>query len=183
VIHRTDGSGTTFALTHYLSDAVRAWKESVGEGDKVRWPVGEGAAGNEGVSALVENTPYSFGYTEFIYAFRRELNIVSLLNPAGRFVQPDLASIAAAAASMMDAIPDDFNLSLTNAPGRDAYPISTLTWLVVPAHEANGDKREAVKRFLQWALTSGQRQTMGLGYVPLPKPLVEAELRAVAAMN
>ena len=183
VIHRSDGSGTTFALTHYLSEAVREWKDSVGEGDRVEWPVGEGATGNDGLSALIRNTPYSFGYTEFIYAFRRELSIASIRNPAGRFVQPDLASIAAAVARVVDAIPADFNLSLTNAPGRDAYPIATLTWLVVPAHEADVDKRQALKRFLEWALGPGQRQTMSLGYVPLPKPLVEEELKAVAALN
>jgi len=183
VIHRSDGSGTTFALTHYLSEAVREWKEKVGEGDRVQWPVGEGAAGNDGVSALIENTPYSFGYTEFIYAFRRQLNIAAIRNAAGRFVQADLASIAAAVAGVMDSIPPDFNLSLANTPGRDAYPISALTWLVIPAHEVDPDKREALKRFLEWALGPGQRQTMALGYVPLPKLLIEEELKALAALN
>jgi len=183
VIHRSDGSGTTFALTHYLSEAVQEWKDSIGEGDRVQWPVGQGAAGNDGVSALLASTPYSFGYTEFIYAFRRQLNIASIRNVAGRFVQPDLATIAAAANARMDSIPPDFDLSLTNPPGRDSYPISTVTWLVVPLHEADVYKRDALKHFLEWALGPAQRQVMSLGYVPLPKRLLEQELRAVAALN
>jgi len=183
VIHRGDGSGTTFALTHFLSETVPEWKDSLGEGDRVAWPVGQGAAGNDGVSALLASTPYSFGYTEFIYAFRRQLNIASIRNAAGRFVQPDLAALAAAAEAKMDAIPPDFDISLTNAPGRDAYPISTFTWLVVPQHEADASKREALKHLLEWALGPAQRQVMGLGYVPLPKRLLDQELRAVAALN
>ena len=159
VIHRDDGSGTTYALTHYLSEDVRRWKETIGEGDRITWPTGEGVGGNEGLSALVSNTPYSFGYTEFIYAFRRELGIASVRNAAGRFVQADLASIASAAEAMTQSIPTDFNISLSNAPGRDAYPIATLTWFLIPAHEADAAKRAALKSLLEWALGPGQRQT------------------------
>src|SRR5262249_19932375 len=154
------------------------------EGVRVTWPLGEGAAGNDGVSALVESTPYSFGYTEFIYAFRRQLSIASIRNASGRFIQPDLASISAAAtAGVTDTIPADFNLSLMNAAARDAYPLATLTWLVVPAREADEAKGEALKHFLEWILGPGQRQAMGLGYVPLPQALVDAELKAVGGLH
>lgn len=183
VIHRSDGSGTTFAFTHYLSETVPEWKRSVGEGDRVAWPTGEGAAGNQGVSALVADTPYSFGYTQFIYAFRRKLGISSVRNAAGRFVRADLPSISAAARSIGHSIPADFNRSLIGSPDRDAYPISTLTWLVVPEKETDADKRAAVKRLLEWALGPGQRQAMSLGYVPLPRSLIEEELTAVAALR
>jgi phosphate ABC transporter phosphate-binding protein len=184
VAHRSDGSGTTFVLTHYLSEAVHDWKEKMGEGDRVQWRIGEGASGNDGVAAFIESTPYSFGYTEFIFAFRRKLSVASIQNSAGRFAQPDLVSIAAAADGVTDPLPADFDLSLTNIPARNAYPISSFTWLVIPKPEdTDPNKRAALKRFLEWALGPGQRQAMGLGYVPLPKLLLEEEMKAVAALN
>lgn len=183
VIHRHDASGTTFAFTQYMSEVVPQWKESVGVGDRVSWPVGEGVTGNEGVAAAVADRAYAFGYAEFIYAFRRKLGIASIRNAAGKFVQPDLAGISTAAAAMSRAIPPDFNLSLANAPGRDAYPISTLTWIVVPREGIGSEKRTAIKRLLEWILGPGQSQAMSLGYVPLPKALIEEELKAVATLD
>jgi phosphate transport system substrate-binding protein len=175
VVHRSDGSGTTFALTEYLSKVSEKWRAAIGKGAAVNWPVGEGANGNEGVAKLVEQTPYSLGYTEFIYAFRHRLPSAPIQNAAGNFIQADLPSIAAAAASGIDSIPPDFAVSLSNAPGRQSYPISTFTWLVFPRQFEN----KPLRQFLQWMLVVGQKQCMALGYAPLSRSIIEREQRAL----
>lgn len=175
VVHRSEGSGTTFALTEYLSKVSEKWRTEIGRGAAVNWPVGEGVNGNEGVSELVEKTPYSLGYTEFIYAFRHRLPSASVRNAVGDFIAADLPSIAAAAANGTGSASSDFAVSLSNAPGRQSYPISTYTWLVFSKPFEN----KPLRQFLQWVLVEGQRQCMGLGYAPLPRSMVEREQRAL----
>jgi phosphate ABC transporter phosphate-binding protein len=177
VVHRMDGSGTTFALTEYLSKADEDWSKTVGKGAKVQWTVGIAANGNEGVAKLVEQTPYAIGYVEFIYAFRRRLSFASIRNGSGQFIQADLPSIAAAAENASVTASPDSAISLSDSPGRDSYPISSLTWLVVPAKENNPVKAQALRDFIEWVLVAGQRECMALGYVPLPPPLI-AKTRA-----
>ena len=175
VVHRSDGSGTTFALTEYLSKVSENWRAVIGRGATVNWLVGEGANGNEGVSKLVEQTPYSLGYTEFIYAFRHRLASAAIRNAAGNFIDADLPSIAAAAANGTGWDTSDFAVSLSNVPGRQSYPISTYTRLVFSKPFEN----KALRQFLQWVLVEGQRQCMGLGYAPLPRSMIEREQRAL----
>ncbi|HEY7305177.1 MAG TPA: phosphate ABC transporter substrate-binding protein PstS [Bryobacteraceae bacterium] len=179
VVHRSDGSGTTFALTEYLSKVSESWRAVIGRGATVNWPVGEGANGNEGVSKLVEQTAYSLGYTEFIYAFRHRLTSVSIRNAAGEFIDADLPSIAAAAANDAGSASSDFAVSLSNSPGRQSYPISTYTWLVFSKPFEN----KPLRQFLQWMLIEGQRQCMALGYAPLPRFMVEREQRALQELK
>ena len=181
VVHRSDGSGTTFVWTSFLSLASPEWKSSVGSGAHVSWPTGTGAAGNEGVADLTQKTPNSIGYVELIYAIQHELNYASVRNPAGEFIKADLASITAAATGATAGKGDDLRFSILNAPGNDAYPISTFTWLLVPLRGATPEKKSAIADLLNWALTSGQKQCASLGYAPLPRQVVASELRAVDA--
>ncbi|MGO9338528.1 MAG: phosphate ABC transporter substrate-binding protein PstS [Terracidiphilus sp.] len=181
VVHRSDGSGTTYVWTSFLSLASPEWKSSVGSGAHVSWPAGTGAAGNDGVADLTQKTPNSIGYVELIYAIQHELNYASVRNPAGEFIKADLASITAAASDATAEKGDDLRFSILNAPGNDAYPISTFTWLLVPVRGLSTEKKPAIADLLNWALTSGQRQCASLGYAPLPRQVVASELRAVNA--
>jgi phosphate ABC transporter phosphate-binding protein len=181
VVHRSDGSGTTYVWTSFLSEASPLWKAKAGSGARVEWPTGAGAAGNDGVAGQVERTPNSIGYVELIYAIQHELNYAAVRNPAGQFIKADLASITAAAygTSMKDG--SDFRFSILNSPTRDAYPISTFTWLVVPSQGLSAEKQSAIADLLNWALTSGQKQCSALGYAPLPREVIAKELDAVKA--
>jgi phosphate ABC transporter phosphate-binding protein len=185
VVHRSDGSGTTFVWTSFLSLISPQWKSSVGVGAHVDWPIGAGAEGSNGVSAMVEKTPNSIGYVELIYAIQHELNYAAVENPAGEFIKADLASITAAASSAASGAGSSF--SLLNAPGRDAYPISTFTFLLVPEHglsaEMSPEKKSAVVALLSWMLTAGQKECASLGYAPLPREIAQRELAAVNAMK
>jgi phosphate ABC transporter phosphate-binding protein len=181
VVHRSDGSGTTYVWTSFLSLASPEWKASAGSGPRVNWPVGTGAAGNGGVAEMVEKTTNSIGYVELIYAIQHELNFGSVRNPAGEFIKADLANITAAAASATAQTDQDFRFSILNAPGSGAYPISTFTWLLLPDHGLGAQKRSAIADFLEWALTSGQKECASLGYAPLPRQLTSRELTAVNA--
>jgi len=183
VVHRSDGSGTTFALTEYLCKVSETWKHNIGQGPRVPWPVGVGANGNDGVSKVVEETPYSLGYTEFIYAFRRRLSFASIENAAGEFIEADLPSIAAAANYRTNPISEDFAISLSNATGHGSYPISTFTWLVMPAQSTDPLKGRALRQFLQWMLVAGQKQCMALGYAPLPRSIAEQEQKVVQELK
>ncbi len=160
VIHRSDASGTTYLFTGYLSQTSNDWKMSVGSGTAVKWPVGEGAAGNDGVAAAVANTPDSLGYVEFIYALRSRLTYGSIRNAAGRYVSPSLAS-------------------LTAYSGPAAYPITGFTYLIVPETFASPERNAAMKSFLRWMLTSGQKQCASLGYAALPEDIAKKELEAL----
>ena len=182
VVHRSDGSGTTFVWTSFLSLVSREWKDRIGAGPEVRWPTGTGAAGNNGVAGLVEKTPNSIGYVELIYAIQHELSYASVRNPAGEFIKADLASITDAATGV-DKTGTDFRRSILNSANRDAYPISTFTWLLVPTEGLSSEKRAAMVALLNWVLTSGQKECASLGYGPLPREIADRELRAVNAMK
>ena len=176
VIHREDGSGTTFAWTSYLSATSAEWESSVGAGMRVTWPAGKGVEGNEGVANEVAATAGAIGYMELTYAIRHRLSFGLVRNGAGEFVQANIGSLSAAA--VRAAAPPDFRASLVNATGKDAYPVTTLTWLLFSRNEAEQQKR-AAKDLLRWILTSGQKECSALGYVPLPKELAEKELAHV----
>ena len=179
VMHRSDGSGTTYIWTDYISKVSKQWKDKVGMGTSVKWPVGLGGKGNEGVSGLVRQTPNSIGYVELIYAVQTKLPYGCVQNAAGKFIKADLKSVTAAAAGAATTMPDDFRVSITNAPGDDAYPIASFTWLLVPDQIEDSAKRQAIVDFLKWMLGDGQKMTGALEYAPLPKEVVEKELQAI----
>jgi phosphate transport system substrate-binding protein len=176
VVHRSDGSGTTYIYTDYLSKVSSAWKDKVGKGTSVNWPVGLGGKGNEGVSGMVKQTEGSIGYVELIYALSNKMAYGTVQNASGEFVKASLDSVTAAAASVKD-MPDDFRVSITNAPGKAAYPISSFTWLLVPAEWADAGKQKAFVDFLNWMVDKGQGMTAALEYAPLPKN-VAAKVKA-----
>jgi phosphate ABC transporter phosphate-binding protein len=182
VIHRSDGSGTTFVWSDYLSKVSAQWKEHVGApGTTISWPVGQGAERNEGMAALVHETPNSIGYVELIYAIQHELRFGAVRNAAGNFVKANLSSLTAAAG--VESANSDFRVSITNAPGKYAYPIATFTWLLLPVDSDPSPKRSAAIEFLRWALTSGQKQCSGLGYAPLPAGVASQELQVLNALK
>ena len=173
-IHRSDGSGTTYVFTDYLSKVNAEWKDKVGKGTSVNWPVGLGGKGNEGVTGLVKQTPNAIGYVELVYAVQNKLPYVDLQNRSGKYVQPNLESVTAAAASVPD-MPADFRVSITDAPGADAYPIASFTWLLVPTRINDASKGTTIKKFLEWMLVDGQKFASQLGYAPLPSAVVTME--------
>ncbi len=182
VVHRSDGSGTSYIFTDFLSKASDDWKNKVGKGTSVNWPVGLGGKGNEGVSGLVKQTPDAIGYIELIYAVQNNIPYGKVQNADGKFVKADLAGVTAAAASMKD-IPDDFRVSITNAPGAKSYPISSFTWLLIPAQISDAAKRDAIKGFLKWMLDDGQKFNEGLTYAQLPKSVVTKEMKAISLIQ
>jgi phosphate transport system substrate-binding protein len=183
VVHRSDGSGTTYIFVDYLSKISKEWETKVGRGTSVNWPVGLGGKGNEGVAGQVKQTPNSIGYVELIYAVQNKMAYAKVKNAAGAFVQADLASVTAAAAGAAKEIPDDFRVSITNAPGKGSYPISSFTWLLIPSKIADPAKSKAIKDFLQWMLKDGQKMTEALSYAPLPKAVVDKEAKAIAKIQ
>lgn len=180
VVHRSDGSGTSFVWSDYLSKVDARWKESVGAGTTVQWPVGIGAERNEGVAAQVQQTPNSIGYVEFIYALQHELRFGAVRNAAGQFVLASISSVTAAAAAGSGAANKDFRVSITNPPGKDAYPISTYTWLLVPEVMEDSNGKAVMTQLLRWVLTSGQRKCSALGYAPLPPEVAKDALESLA---
>ena len=183
VIHRSDGSGTTYIWTDFLSKASQEWKDKVGKGTSVNWPVGLGGKGNEGVTGLVKQTPDSIGYVELIYALQNNTLFGKVQNADGKFLKADLAGVTAAAASAAKSMPDDFRVSITNAPGATSYPISSFTWLLIPSRIPDASKRQAIKGFLTWMLTEGQGYNEKLSYAKLPKPLVAKEMKAISLVQ
>jgi len=179
VVHRSDGSGTTYIWTDYLSKVSEEWKTKVGKGTSVNWPTGIGGKGNEGVTGSVKNTPNTIGYVELIYAVQNNIPYGTVKNSAGNFVKADLASVTAAAAGAAKEMPDDFRVSITNPPGKTAYPISSFTWLLIPQKFQDAGKRDAVKNFLKWMLADGQGSVEALSYAKLPKEVVEKEKKAI----
>src|SRR5579862_9202797 len=179
VVHRSDGSGTTYIWTDYLSKVSPDWKDKVGKGTSVSWPVGLGGKGNEGVAGLLKQTPNSIGYVELIYAAQNKITYGTVKNLAGNFVKADLASVSEAAAGAAKTMPDDFRVSITNAPGKNAYPVSSFTWLLLPEKFKDGTKRDAMKNFVKWAITDGQNDVEALSYAKLPKEVVDKELKAL----
>jgi phosphate transport system substrate-binding protein len=179
VVHRSDGSGTTYCWTDYLSKISEEWNGKVKKGTSVNWPVGLGGKGNEGVTGLVKQTPNSIGYVELIYAAQNNISYGAVKNTAGTFVKADLKSVSEAAAGAAKSMPDDFRVSITNAPGKGAYPISTFTWLLIPEKISDSGKRDSIKDFLKWMLADGQSYTEQLSYAKLPKEVVEKEKKAI----
>lgn len=182
VVHRSDGSGTTFVWTDYLSRISSEWKSKVGASTSVNWPKGLGGKGNEGVAGTVKQTPGSIGYVELIYAVQNKMSYGTVRNSAGVFVRADFDSVSEAAAGVAN-MPDDFRVSITNAPGKKAYPISTFTWMLIPDKFDNATKRSALQQFLKWAITDGQKYCAALGYAPLPKSVVLKEQKQIALIR
>jgi len=178
VVHRSDNSGTTFIWTDYLSKVNKEWEMKVGRGTGVNWPVGLGGKGNEGVSGSIQQTANSVGYVELAYAIQNKMTYGKVKNAAGEFIQANLASVTAAAAGMKE-MPEDFRVSITNAPGKGAYPISSFTWLLIPSKIADPAKKKAIKDFLAWMLADGQKMTAALLYAPLPQAVVAKEIKAI----
>ncbi|HVN90249.1 MAG TPA: phosphate ABC transporter substrate-binding protein PstS [Candidatus Binataceae bacterium] len=183
VVHRQDGSGTTYVWTDYLSKVSSDWNQRVGHGISVIWPTGIAAEGNAGVSKTVGSTPYSVGYSELTYALHNQLTYGNVLNRNGHFVKADLASVNAAAVSASDRIPDDFRVSITDAPGDGAYPISTFTWILVPSVISDPAKSTALVKFLQWGLADGQNYLEPLAYARLPNELVLRERQGLTRIK
>jgi phosphate transport system substrate-binding protein len=179
VIHRSDGSGTTYIWTDYLAKVSGDWKDKVNKGTSVNWPVGLGGKGNEGVTGLIKQTPNSIGYVELIYAAQNKVPYGTVKNSAGTFVKADLASVTEAASGAVKTMPEDFRVSITNAPGKNAYPISSFTWLLIPEKFKDGGKRDALKGFVKWAITDGQGFAENLSYAKLPKEVIDKELKAI----
>jgi phosphate transport system substrate-binding protein len=171
VVHRSDGSGTTFIWTDYLSKVSSEWKSQVGSDTSVKWPVGLGQKGNEGVAGSIRQLAGAIGYIELIYAVENKIPYGSVRNSTGAFVKGSLESVTAAAASAPK-MPADFRVSITNAPGKDAYPISSFTWLLIPAQSKDASKGKILADFLNWMVTDGQQMTSALAYAPLPDNVV-----------
>jgi phosphate transport system substrate-binding protein len=183
VVHRSDGSGTSFVWTDYLSKVSSDWKSKVGANTSVNWPVGLGGKGNEGVAGLVKQTPNSIGYVELIYAAQNKMEYGSVKNSAGNFVQADVASVTEAAAGAAKEMPADFRVSITNAAGKNAYPISSFTWMLMPDQISDATKKKSIKDFLTWMLTTGQADAAPMFYAPLPKPIVAKEQKQIALIK
>jgi phosphate transport system substrate-binding protein len=183
VVHRSDGSGTNYIWCDYLSKVSPDFKRTVGVATSVNWPVGVGGKGNEGVAGLVKQTPGAVGYVELIYALQNRIAHGSVQNLAGEFVRASTQTVSNAAAGAAKAMPQDFRVSITNAPGHDVYPISSFTWLLF--NERPGDKTRArtMVDFAKWALTEGQKFTTDLGYAPLPKEVVALEMQALGRIR
>ena len=181
VVHRSDGSGTTYIFTDYLSKISSEWANSAGKGTSVKWPVGLGGKGNEGVAGTIRQMVGSIGYVELIYAVQNKISYGSVKNASGNFVKASLESVTAAAGSMKS-MPADFRVSITNAPGKDAYPISSFTWLLIPAQSKDAAKGKIIADFLNWMVDDGQKMTAALTYAPLPDSVaqkVKAEIKQV----
>ncbi len=173
VTHRSDGSGTTYIFVDYLSKVSKEWETKVGKGTSVNWPVGLGGKGNEGVAGLVKQTEGSIGYVELAYAIQNGLSYANLQNKAGNFIKPTFDAVSSAAAGAVKNMPEDLRVSITNADGKDSYPISGFTWLLVYQNMKDKQKSEAIKNFLKWAITDGQKFAKDLYYAPLPKEVVK----------
>jgi len=177
--HRSDGSGTTYIFSDYMSKVSPTWQQKVGKGTSLKWPVGIGGKGNEGVTGLVQQTPGAVGYVELIYALKNNIPFPDIQNHDGNWITASLAGVTAAAAGAAANMPSDFRVSITDAPGADTYPISSFTWLLVYKTQKDKAKGEAVVKFLKWALTDGQKYTGALSYGSIPQPVVEKELAQV----
>ena len=183
VIHRSDGSGTTFVWVDYLSKISPEWKTKVGAGASVNWPVGLGGKGNEGVAGLVKQTDNAIGYVELIYAIQNRSPYGQVRNSSGVFVKADLAGVTAAAAGAAQNMPSDFRISITNAPGKGAYPISSFTWMLIPKAAKDKSKGAVLKEFLEWSLTQGQNSCESLSYAKLPKEVVAKEQQSIKQLQ
>ena len=182
VVHRSDGSGTSFIWTDYLSKVSPEWKSQVGSDTSVKWPLGMGGKGNEGVAGLIRQLSGSIGYVELIYAVQNKIPYGTIRNSSGTFVKASLESVTAAAASAPK-MPADFRVSITNAPGKDAYPISSFTWLLIPEQSRDAAKGKILSDFLNWMVTDGQKMTAALAYAPLPESVVAKVQQAIKQIH
>lgn len=183
VVHRADGSGTTYVWTDYLSKVSPEWKSRVGASTSVNWPVGLGGKGNEGVAGTVKQTPFALGYVELIYALQNKMLYGTVKNPSGAFIHAQLSSVTAAAAGVATQMEKDLRVSITNAPGKQAYPICSFTYLLIPAKIENASKRAMIKDFLRWMMTTGQNDTGALSYARLPEAVVGIEMKQLATIQ
>lgn len=181
VVHRSDGSGTTYVFTDYLSKVSPEWKSSVGKGTSVKWPLGVGGKGNEGVSGTVRSIEGSIGYVELIYALQNKITFGSVKNAAGEFLKANLENTSAAADGVK--IPDDYRVSITNSPNKNAYPISTFTWLLIPVKASDPNKGKILTDFLSWMITDGEKEVSQLDYAPLPEALQERVKHTITTLH
>jgi phosphate transport system substrate-binding protein len=179
VAHRSDGSGTTYIWVDYLSKVSPEFRKTVGVSTSVKWPVGVGGKGNEGVAGLVSQTPGALGYVELIYALQNTIPYGAVQNSSGNFVRATVDAVTAAAAAAAAQMPEDFRVSITNPPGKDAYPIASFTWLLLYENPQDKQQGKIMVEFMQWALSDGQKHARELGYAPLPKAIVDMELKAL----
>jgi phosphate transport system substrate-binding protein len=182
-VYRSDGSGTTYIFTDYLSKVSSDWASKVGKNTSVKWPTGIGQKGSEGISGMVRQSPNSFGYVELIYAAQNKMSYGSVKNAAGKFVRASTDGVTAAAAASAKAMPADFRVSITNAPGEASYPISSFTWLLIPTHSADPAKGKALADFLSWMLDHGQSEAATLSYAPLPKPVQDMVRKTITQIK
>ncbi len=180
VVHRSDGSGTTFIWSDYLSKVSPAWKSGPGSGTSINWPTGVGGKGNEGVAAQVRQFPGAIGYVELIYALQNHISYGAIRNSAGTWLKASIAGVTAAAATAK--IPNDYRVSITNAPGRDAYPISSFTYLLIPTQPRDMAKEKVIKDMLSWIVKSGESEAESLSYAPLPQNLAERVLKTIYSL-
>jgi phosphate transport system substrate-binding protein len=183
VAHRSDGSGTTYIFMDYLAKLSPEWKQKVGVATAVNWPTGVGGKGNEGVSGLVSQTPGSIGYVELIYALQNKVSYGSVQNMAGEFVTASVEAVSLAAAEAAKSMPADFRVSITNAPGKGVYPISSFTWLLLYENPKDKAQAKAMVDFVKWALSDGQKFAPDLGYAPLPEAVVKLEMAALSKIK
>ena len=181
VVHRSDGSGTTYIWCDFLSKVSPEYKQKVGVATSVNWPAGVGAKGNEGVSGLVKQTLGAIGYVELVYALHNNISFGSVENKVGAFVTASLQSVTAAAAGV--AMPDDFRVSITNPDGKDAYPIASFTWILLYKNPADKERSRVMVDFMKWAITDGQKFAPDLGYAQLPKAVVDKEMAALGRVS
>ncbi len=179
VCHRSDGSGTTYIWVDYLAKVSPEWKKRVGVATSVNWPVGIGGKGNEGVAGLVKQTPGSIGYVELIYALQNKIDYGSVQNMLGEFVRATTESVTAAAAAAANAMPKDFRVSITNAPGKGVYPVSSFTWLLFYENPKDKTRARTMVDFMKWALADGQKYCAELGYAPIPASVIALELETL----
>lgn len=183
VIHRSDGSGDTYIFVDYLCKVSPQWNKQVGRGTSVDWPVGLGAKGNQGVAADIQRIPDSIGYITLIYALQNNISFGSVKNKAGYYIHPTIESVSDAAANAAKIVPKDLRFSITNAPGKTSYPISSATWLIVYVNQTNRDVAQKTVNFLYWVLTDGQKMEAAMDYAPIPKPIQKMELGLLAKVN
>jgi phosphate transport system substrate-binding protein len=182
VVHRSDGSGTSFIWTDYLSKVSKEWSDGPGKGTSPSWPVGVGGKGNEGVAGLVRQMPGAIGYVELIYALQNHISFGDVKNASGAWVKASIEGVTAAAASIKS-MPADYRVSITNAPGADSYPISSFTYLLIPVEGSNAENRKVLKDLLSWILKSGEGEVSALSYAPLPQALAQKELNSVYGLK
>ncbi len=179
-VYRSDGSGTTYIFSDYLSKVSPAWQSGPGKGTAINWSTGIGQKGNEGVAGMVRQSPYSFGYVELIYAEQNKMSFGAVKNASGKFLKASTGGVTAAAAEAAKTMPADYRVSITNAPGADSYPISSFTWLLIPTHSTDAAKAKALADFLGWMVDHGEAEAAALSYAPLPKQVQDMVRRSIA---